>query len=66
MGMTQAETESSEYLLLESVSCLFSDHVTPALLAAVERGDWPSELWGAPVWLAKKGFVRHAGAEEAM
>lgn len=62
MGMTQAETESSEYLLLESVSRLFSDHVTPDLLAAVERGDWPSELWDA---IAEMGLPRALLSEEA-
>lgn len=60
--MTQAQSESSEYLLLESVLRLFSDHVTPALLFAVERGDWPSALWDS---IAEMGLPRALLPEEA-
>ena len=35
----------STAILAQMVDRLFADHVTPALLAAVDGGCWPQELW---------------------
>lgn len=45
--MTEAISDSVNDLVRESASRLFRDYVTPTLLAAVERGDWPATLWDA-------------------
>ena len=45
--MNQAACDSDDALLRESASRLFRDHVTAAVLAGVERGEWPATLWQA-------------------
>lgn len=45
--MIQVVPDDGDDLLRESAARLFNDFVTPALLAAAERGVWPSELWQA-------------------
>lgn len=35
----------TETILAEMVDRLFADHIDAALLAAAERGNWPSNLW---------------------
>ncbi len=49
MGRPVSDSETIDIgaMLRESVSRLFADHVTPALLAAAERGEWPEALWRA-------------------
>ena len=45
--MSESGAGDAGAMLKEMAARLFGDHVTPALLAAAERGEWPERLWNA-------------------
>lgn len=45
--MSEPASPSGDEMLRESARRLFQDHVTAAVLVAVERGEWPGALWQA-------------------
>ncbi len=48
-------------LLADMVDRLFTDHVTPSLLASVEAGQWPQSLWSL---VEEQGLTRPLVPEE--